>query len=227
MRLFVSSASAYFETDIITRHFFKKRFYFVDEYLSKNVTTRFKNALDVGCGIGFFLPTLASHAEKVAGLDYSPDILSYAKYMAEKRGITSASFVEGSIMKLPFADNSFDLVVCMSVLEHFERPEEPLTELKRVTTSGGTLIVGYPTETPLFHFLHNTASRIIPKRRKIEKIFEKEQPGEEFHAPHVATAKTIQHAIHTVGLQERERQSIKLLPPFFELYRVNFLTASD
>jgi len=123
MRLFVSSASAYFETDIVTRHIFKKRFYLVDEYLTKNVTTRFKNALDVGCGIGFFLPTLASHTEKVTGLDYSPDVLSYAKYMAEKRGIKGTSFVKGSIMELPFADNSFDLVVCMSVLEHFEHPE--------------------------------------------------------------------------------------------------------
>lgn len=223
MRLFVSSASAYFETDPITNHFFKKRFSLIDTYLKETLDQKTKKAVDIGCGIGFFLPTLATHAEKVVGLDYTPDVLVYAKYMIQTRKITNVSFVEGSITSLPLKDNSFDLVVCMSVLEHFENPEEPLSELKRITAPRGILIVGYPTETPSFHFLHNTMTRLMPKRRKIEKIFEKEQPDETFHAPHVANAKMIQKAIENVGLKENERKSIKLIPPFLELYRINFL----
>jgi len=121
---------------------------------------------------------------------------------------------------------SFDLIVSMSVLEHFEHPEGPLKELKRIAAPGGILIIGYPTETPFFHFLHETASRLMPKRKKITRVFEEEDPDETFHAPHVANAKMIQKAIENVGLKEDERKSIKLLPPFFELYRINFLQAS-
>src|SRR3989344_4711910 len=71
VRLFVSSASAYFETDPVTRSLFKRRFHLVDAYLNKR-GVRFEKALDVGCGIGFELPMLASHAQEVTALDFAP-----------------------------------------------------------------------------------------------------------------------------------------------------------
>lgn len=225
MRLFVSSASAYFETDPFTRYLFKKRFTWADDYIKSVESGRFKKAIDVGCGIGFFLPILATCANKVTALDYSADILNYARFMAEKRNINNVDFVQGSISSLPFEDKSFDLIVCMSVLEHFQEPEQPLRELKRILAPGGLLIAGYPTETPLFRFLHGKASRIMPKRRKIQKIFNREKPGGEFAAPHMADAKTITKAINKVGFYRNTSKSIKLLPPFFKLYTINFLHA--
>lgn len=225
MRLFVSSASAYFETDPFTRHLFKKRFCFAEDYIKSLESGRFKKAIDVGCGIGFFLPILANCANKVTALDYSADILSYARFMAEKRNINNVDFVQGSISSLPFEDKSFDLVVCMSVLEHFKNPEEPIYELKRILAPGGLLIIGYPTETPLFRFLHGKASRFMPKRRKIQKIFEQEKPGGEFAAPHMTDAKTITKAVNKVGFYKNASKSINLLPPFFKLYTINFLHA--
>ena len=225
MRLVVSSASAYFETDPFTKYLFKKRFRFVEDYIKNTARGNFKRAVDIGCGIGFFLPIISSYANKVVALDYSGDILNYARFMAEKKNINNVDFVRGSISSLPFPDNSFDLVVCMSVLEHFKNPEEPLRELKRILAPGGLLIVGYPTETPLFRFLHGKASRIMPKRRKIQKIFDQEKPGAEFAAPHMANAKTIAKAISDAGFNESVSKSIKLLPPFFKLYTVNFLHA--
>lgn len=225
MRLFVSSASAYFETDPFTRYLFKKRFALAEAYLKNASGGRFSKAADVGCGIGFFLPILAAHANKVMALDYSTDILSYARFMAEKRGLNNVEFIQGSINSLPFEDGAFNLVACMSVLEHFKNPEEPLRELKRILAPGGLLMVGYPTETPLFRFLHGKASRIMPKRRKIREIFNQAKPGEEFAAPHMTDAKTIARAIDNVGFYKNFSKSIKLLPPFFKLYTINFLHA--
>lgn len=223
IQLFVASASAYFETDPITKYLFKKRFYLVDDYLRNESSARFSKALDVGCGIGFLLPLLASYADEVVALDYSAPVMEYARFMAKKRNLNTTSFVQGDIIDLPFEDDSFDLVVCMSVLEHFKDPKIPLSELKRVLKAGGILIAGYPSETLLFHFLHTKASRIMPKRKKIQKIFDKEKPGEEFSAPHVSDGKIIQQAIYDVGLHERDKKSIKLFPLFFELYAINFL----
>src|SRR3989338_3868454 len=225
MRLVVSSASAYFETDPFTRYLFKKRFLWVEDYMKSTSGGRFEKAIDIGCGIGFFLPTISSYANKVVALDYSSDILNYARFMTNKKNISNVDFVQGNVSYLPFPDKSFDLVVCMSVLEHFKNPEQPLRELKRVLAPGGLLIIGYPTETPLFRILHGKVSRIMPKRRKIQKIFDQEKPGAEFAAPHMTDAKTITKAINDVGFYKNTSKSIKLLPPFFKLYTINFLHA--
>jgi len=223
MRLCVSSASAYFETDPFTKYLFKKRFYLVEDYIKHSTDGRFKKALDVGCGIGFFLPILASVAEKVTALDYTSDVLEYARFMTEKRDIKNVDFIEGDIKSLPFDDKSFDLIVCMSVLEHFQSLAGPIGELKRILAPGGFLVVGYPTETPLFRFLHKKASRILPKRRKINKIFENERPGKEFAAPHLSDEKAITKALFGAGFSEKNSRSINLLPLFFKLYTIKFL----
>lgn len=223
MRLCVSSASAYFETDPLTKYLFKKRFYLVEDYIKRSTNERFKKALDVGCGIGFFLPILASLANKVTALDYTGDVLGYARFMAEKRSLNNVDFVQGSINSLSFEDKSFDLVVCMSVLEHFQNLAEPVGELKRILAPGGFLVVGYPTETSLFRFLHKKASRILLKRRKINKIFDSEHPGKEFAAPHLSDEKIITKALLGAGFNEKISKSINLLPPFFKLYTIKFL----
>ena len=111
----------------------------------------------------------------------------------------------------------------MRVLEHFHAPEKPLAELARVTKPGGTLIVGYPTETPFFHFLHETASRIIPKRRNINKMLKEVDPGEEFAAPHVSNAKSIGRATEHLSAQKREKKLITLGLPQLSLYEIRFL----
>lgn len=226
MRLCVSSASAYFETDPFTRYLFKKRFYLAEDYIKHSSGGRFKKALDVGCGIGFFLPILGSLADEVTALDYTSDVLEYARFMSEKRNIKNIDFMRGDIKSLPFGDKSFDLVMCMSVLEHFQNPAEPLRELRRVMSPGGLLVAGFPTETPLFRFLHNKASRITPKRRKLNKIFKSEKPGEEFAAPHLSDEKAITQAVRSVGFNEKDSKSIYLLPPFFKLYTIKFLQSA-
>jgi SAM-dependent methyltransferase len=46
--------------------------------------------------------------------------------------------------RLPFADESFDTVFCCSVLEHVQRPWEALSELRRILSPGGTLLISLP-----------------------------------------------------------------------------------
>ena len=223
VQLFVSSASAYFETDPLTRSLFKRRFRLVDRYLAARASKgKFERALDVGTGIGFALPLLAAYAKKITALDFSPVSLSYAGAMAAKRSLP-VECVEGDLTAMPFQDGTFDLLMCMSVLEHFADPSKTVAELRRVVKQGGTLIIGYPTETPFFHFLHETVSRLVPRRRKINTVLASSAVNERYAVPHLSNAKTIGAALAALAARERSRERIHLLPGLFPLYEINYL----
>ncbi len=97
--------------------------------------------LDAGCGVGWGTRRLAqAGARRAVGLDLdAPSIDS-----ARERGGGEAEFVRGDLLKLPFDDASFDLVVCFEAIEHVERPEDVLDGLRRVLRPDGILVVSSP-----------------------------------------------------------------------------------
>lgn len=105
---------------------------------------KLKSILDAGCGEGFTLAKLQQNkiAQHLEGIDISRDAIRLGKSM-----YPSISFKLGSIYKLPYKDNSFDLVLCCEVLEHLEDPHKALQELIRVSKKYCLLTV--PNE-PLF-----------------------------------------------------------------------------
>lgn len=96
---------------------------------------------EIGCGAGYSTERIiaARPAAKVTGSDIDPVLVE----MAQKRNPKNEFSVE-SVYKLPDADNSYDVVICLEVLEHLEEPEKALEELIRITKS--TLIVSTPRE---------------------------------------------------------------------------------
>lgn len=95
--------------------------------------------LDAGCGTGAILHRLGSDGKKV-GIDLSPDAIAFC----EKRGLRQAQL--GDITALPFAADSFDAIICSSVLYHRWVPDvdQALKELRRVLKPGGVLILNLP-----------------------------------------------------------------------------------
>lgn len=57
--------------------------------------------------------------------------------------------VVGSVYDLPFKNNEFDVVLFMVVLEHLERPQEAIAEIKRVLNPGGKILVSVPFVFPM------------------------------------------------------------------------------
>jgi SAM-dependent methyltransferase len=97
--------------------------------------------LDVGCGEGFVLAELGPlpHGGVVRGVDVSPAAVARCRERAPW-----AEPQVASVYELPFADGAFDLVICLEVLEHLDRPEAGLRELTRVARR--KLVLSVPWE---------------------------------------------------------------------------------
>lgn len=94
--------------------------------------------LDAGCGEGFISNLLYNQFDniEITGLEYNAEAVEYA---ASKN--PDIHFVKGDIYKMPFETASFDIVLCMEVLEHLEKPEQAVKELRRVGNSAMLLTV--------------------------------------------------------------------------------------
>lgn len=89
--------------------------------------------LDIGCGSSRILGGLDS----ALGLDIELSKLRYASKYGKP-------LVNASVYALPFADDSFDCVVCSQVIEHLGQEPQPFREMARVVKSGGRLVIGTP-----------------------------------------------------------------------------------
>ena len=107
--------------------------------------------LDIGCGAGYLVHYLARQLNGIMiGIDVSKDLVQYAKSKAHLSGIDNIEYILCDIARLPFKRDSFDLVVCTSVLEHINDLESVIKDIKLSMSKKGVLIAGYPIETRLF-----------------------------------------------------------------------------
>jgi ubiquinone/menaquinone biosynthesis C-methylase UbiE/uncharacterized protein YbaR (Trm112 family) len=97
-----------------------------------------KNVLDAGCGGGNLLTRLKLNGAYAYGLDQTPASLRYIKEGFEKYNLEPPILVEGNIEKIPFKDNTFDIVCSMGVLHHTQNPINGFEALTRVLKSKGT-----------------------------------------------------------------------------------------
>jgi demethylmenaquinone methyltransferase/2-methoxy-6-polyprenyl-1,4-benzoquinol methylase len=103
------------------------------------------HGLDAGCGIGTHALWLAeTTGGKVTGLDIDGDNLAVARKKAKRRSPADRiDFVEGSIFKLPFDDDSFDWSWCADALWPVVVPDPiaALQDISRVVKPGGAIAI--------------------------------------------------------------------------------------
>lgn len=121
---------------------------------------RTKRILDAGCGTGAILERLGNPDRNV-GIDLAPEAISFCR----QRGLRNAQ--QGDIAALPFAENSFDAVICSSVIYHewVEDVDAVLRELHRVLRPGGLLFLNVPA----FQFLHSAHDEAVMTARRFRK----------------------------------------------------------
>ena len=71
-------------------------------------------------------------------LDYSPDMMASAQEKAKRLGVANVAFTQGDVGALPFADESFDIVLSLNGFHAFPDKEAAYRETYRVLKKGGT-----------------------------------------------------------------------------------------
>jgi SAM-dependent methyltransferase len=105
--------------------------------------TQRKKVLDVACGTGYGLSYMAEKgAGEAVGVDLSWKAVGYARerFGGERR----ISFICADGTRMPFADDSFDVVVSFETIEHIRKYGRFLSECRRVIKEGGSIICSTP-----------------------------------------------------------------------------------
>lgn len=99
--------------------------------------------LEAGCGVGAQTRLLVRRSQNTffTSIDISDLSLSSAAQLKQQPGFEKVTFLQADITNLPFEDNAFDHVFVCFVLEHLDKPQDALRQLKRVLKTNGTLTV--------------------------------------------------------------------------------------
>ena len=120
--------------------------------------------MNVGCGTGGTIRMLEQFGD-VDNVDISDDAIKFMK----KAGFEKIHKVDG--IKLPFKDNTFDMVGAFDVLEHIDTDEAALKEWRRVLKPGGAVVLSVPAyrflwgdhDISLYHHRRYTRRELVRK----------------------------------------------------------------
>ena len=159
--------------------------------------------LDLGCGEGRHIFGAMQQFPDLQCVGLDPHLESLDKSqegleLFESLSNNTTTFLSGSAYSLPFADSTFDLVVCSEVLEHLHEYRDAITEINRVLKPGGKFLASVPAEFPericwaLSKEYQNQPGghlRIFKKKNLIHDVSErgfKFIQSERFHSVHSA-----------------------------------------
>jgi ubiquinone/menaquinone biosynthesis C-methylase UbiE len=100
---------------------------------------RNKNVLDLGTGTGFLANMTAKLGFPTIGVDISKDMLKYAVEHA-KTGNSDAAFMEGSVLALPFSNNTIDFIINSRLIWTLVEPDLAIREWLRIIKPGGKIM---------------------------------------------------------------------------------------
>ena len=104
--------------------------------------TEGKRVLDFGCGSGYGSASIAETARSVQAVDVAQDAVDYAKANFSRPNLFFTRIAPDA--QIPFADESFDVVLSFQVFEHVKNTNFYLHEVRRVLVPGGRLILITP-----------------------------------------------------------------------------------
>lgn len=134
---------AYWRDSNIDEHLLLTKFQTTYNYVV-NRFPKTNSVLEAGCGLGRWIIPLSREGYNVTGIEIENEAVEIVKkyYTAENLKI-----VQGDIFDMPFANGSFDLVISLGVLEHFEDQEvqnRAIVEHLRVLKDDGVFFVTVP-----------------------------------------------------------------------------------
>lgn len=129
-----------------------------------------KTVLEVGCGAGRFTELLVESGALVHSVDLSNAVEANLENIGNRPNYQIA---QASVYELPFPDNSFDVVVCLGVIQHTPNSNDTIKALWKKVKPGGLLVIDhyrwrlayYSTLKPVYRQLLRTNPPEVSKRR--------------------------------------------------------------
>ena len=132
-----------FDPSLIARKESVNRF-FVEQVYPYFSAQKNARVLDLGCGPGGFLYTLAPMCGHITGADISKEAIKVCRQTIKQNCLKNADAVDISGSALPFEDGSFDIVVMVDLIHHMSDILTSMVEVKRVLRPGGKLLIFEP-----------------------------------------------------------------------------------
>jgi len=114
---------------------------------------KYNKLLDIGFGGGVITPELASRCEQYFGIDVHEHI-DLIKNILKNQNINNINLKKSSATTLPFENNYFDCIWCMSTLEFIKDSEKAIAEINRVAKNNAKIIIGFPITNKLTDILY-------------------------------------------------------------------------
>lgn len=160
-----------------------------------------ERVLEIGFGSGVTFLNLHGMYKEIHGLDLTASANDVMATFREKQ--IETYLLNGNVLNMPYADNYFDTVLLISILEHL-RPEQQVQafqEIRRVLKPGGQVVYGVPIERPLMVLMF----RLL---------------GYDIRELHYSTEKDVFEAANSVLVKTRHIQMKSLLSFLGSVYEV-------
>ena len=113
----------------------------LDQLIYLSHASKEDTVLDVACGSGIVACAFAKHVASVTGIDITEGMLNEAKQLQTLRNLENIKWQTGDVTALPYADNSFSIVISRFGFHHFLEPAKVLAEMKRVCKANGIIMI--------------------------------------------------------------------------------------
>lgn len=100
-----------------------------------------KHTLDIGCGSGWYTEYLLNQGSQVTALDSNQYLVDYTQQRVQGRADTLCIDLNN---QLPFADDTFDLIIAALVIHYINDWKQLFSELTRVLKRNGEIIIAIP-----------------------------------------------------------------------------------
>ncbi len=160
---------------------------------------KYNTLLEAGTGSGIFMPELATHCNSIYACDIHTNF-AHIPQLCKHYGINEYDVSTQSIESTNYADEQFDAVVAVSVLEFVPDVQKALTEIKRILKPGGVFITICPMESKLLDF--------------VLSLYTTKKPEEEFGNARQNVGKLLQQNF----IVEKKGYMLPLIGNFFPVY---------